>query len=144
MSFAFHGNWCGPGWTAGQYKSAADATNDDFQVEAVDELDAICKRHDHYIWYAHNVLQNDAAKRRMLKRADETFTREIRNAQIPGISDNIASFMVWALGPSPNLRTVEDIDDEIDLNLGVAISSAIAEAAVGTSFFNLPDGAPTY
>lgn len=46
MSFATYGNWCGAGWSAGQYKNAADLTEEDKQVEAVDALDQACKEHD--------------------------------------------------------------------------------------------------
>lgn len=46
MSFAGHGNWCGPGWSAGQWKDAKDLTEEDKQIPAVDELDQACKNHD--------------------------------------------------------------------------------------------------
>jgi hypothetical protein len=46
MSFAAHGNWCGPGWSAGQWKNAEDLTEEDKVVPAVDALDEACKRHD--------------------------------------------------------------------------------------------------
>jgi hypothetical protein len=46
MAFRAHGNWCGPGWSARQYKNAEDLTEEDKQVEAVDELDQVCKDHD--------------------------------------------------------------------------------------------------
>ena len=46
MSFAAHGNWCGPGWSARQWKDAKDLTEEDKQVEAVDALDQACKEHD--------------------------------------------------------------------------------------------------
>lgn len=46
MAFAFHGNWCGPGWTAGKRMNAQDMHINDMDVEAVDELDAVCKAHD--------------------------------------------------------------------------------------------------
>lgn len=46
MSFRAHGNWCGPGWSAHQWKDAKDLTEEDKQVEAIDELDQACKEHD--------------------------------------------------------------------------------------------------
>jgi hypothetical protein len=46
MSIAGHGNWCGPGWSAGQRKDAKDLTDEDLDVPAVDQLDADCKAHD--------------------------------------------------------------------------------------------------
>ena len=42
MSFAYHGNYCGPGWNNGQYRfSKKDRT-----VPPVDNFDAICMAHD--------------------------------------------------------------------------------------------------
>lgn len=96
MSFAYHGNWCGPGWTAGQYKDAKEATFEDFDVPAVDELDKICKTHDMSLFLA----QNEKEK----KLADQQFIEDIINAELPGIKDNIAGFLVWALGPGANIR----------------------------------------
>lgn len=46
MSFAAHGYWCGPGWSAGQWKDAKDLTEEDKKVKAVDALDQACKNHD--------------------------------------------------------------------------------------------------
>lgn len=46
MSFAAHGYWCGPGWSAGKWKDAKDLTEEDKQVEAIDALDQACKEHD--------------------------------------------------------------------------------------------------
>ena len=42
----FHGNWAGPGWTAGQYKSTGFLTDEDRNVPAIDGLDAAAKQHD--------------------------------------------------------------------------------------------------
>lgn len=41
-----YGNWCGPGWSAKQHKNAADLTEEDKKVPAIDELDQCCKEHD--------------------------------------------------------------------------------------------------
>ena len=46
MSFAAHGFWCGPGWSAGQWKDAKDLTEEDKKVPALDALDQACKNHD--------------------------------------------------------------------------------------------------
>ncbi len=46
MSFAAHGNWCGPGWSAGQWKDAKDLTEEDKKYPAKDALDQACKNHD--------------------------------------------------------------------------------------------------
>jgi len=53
MSFAGHGNWCGPGWSAGQWKNAEDLEPEDFNVPAIDALDQACKNHDMNIWLGH-------------------------------------------------------------------------------------------
>ena len=45
-NFRFHGNWCGPGWSAGQFKPAAYLTSEDWQVPAIDNVDLQCKNHD--------------------------------------------------------------------------------------------------
>ena len=41
-----YGNWCGPGWSAGQWKDAKDLTEEDKRKPAVDALDQACKNHD--------------------------------------------------------------------------------------------------
>lgn len=46
MSFRAYGKWCGPGWSAGQWKDAKDLTEKDKQVPADDALDQACKEHD--------------------------------------------------------------------------------------------------
>lgn len=46
MRIRGHGNWCGPGWTAGQYKDAKDLTDEDRNVPSIDALDEACKLHD--------------------------------------------------------------------------------------------------
>lgn len=46
MSFAAHGKWCGPGWSAGKWKDAKDLTEEDKLVPAEDALDQACKNHD--------------------------------------------------------------------------------------------------
>lgn len=65
MSFAAHGKWCGPGWSAGQWKDAKDLTEEDKLVPADDELDQACKEHDIGIAegdpYAHEKFYNKAA-----------------------------------------------------------------------------------
>jgi hypothetical protein len=46
--FPAHGNWCGPGWTAGRMGSWDDLTPHQREnpAPAVDDLDASCKTHD--------------------------------------------------------------------------------------------------
>jgi hypothetical protein len=41
MSIAFHGNYCGPGWSAGKYQASVVGT-----VPPVDDFDATCQNHD--------------------------------------------------------------------------------------------------
>jgi len=41
MALAFHGNYCGPGWSAGKYQTSVVS-----DVAAVDEFDFTCKQHD--------------------------------------------------------------------------------------------------
>lgn len=42
MSFKFHGNWCGPGWSDGKWQLSVK----DGKLPAIDELDRVCKIHD--------------------------------------------------------------------------------------------------
>ncbi len=41
MALAYHGNYCGPGWSAGQYQSSVES-----DLEALDVFDETCKEHD--------------------------------------------------------------------------------------------------
>lgn len=41
MSLAYHGNYCGPGWSAGGYQNSVKSS-----VGAIDPFDASCKQHD--------------------------------------------------------------------------------------------------
>lgn len=41
-----HGKYCGPNWTAGKVLAAKNATDKDFQVKPIDDLDAACRIHD--------------------------------------------------------------------------------------------------
>jgi hypothetical protein len=42
-----HGNYCGPGWTAGMKRSAKDVPIEDYKrVDPTDMLDSACRRHD--------------------------------------------------------------------------------------------------
>lgn len=84
MSFAYHGNWCGPGWSAGQWKDAADLTEEDINVEAVDALDQACKNHDINIR-----LGNPDAH--------HIFYRETSDL---GVSAAFARWMIEGFGPS--------------------------------------------
>lgn len=41
MSFKYHGNWCGPGWSDGRYVQSTKG-----YAPAVDEFDETCRQHD--------------------------------------------------------------------------------------------------
>jgi len=83
MSFAYHGNWCGPGWTARQWKDAKDLTEEDYNVEAIDALDQACKNH-------------DIAIARGDPDAHHTFYRETADL---GVSATFARWMIGGFGP---------------------------------------------
>ena len=83
-----HGNWCGPGWTAGQYKDAKDLTEEDRNVPPVDELDAHCKTHD--------ILLHDYPDR-----ADEINQEFIKQVKGLGIKGALFALAVAAAGPAP-------------------------------------------
>ena len=89
MSFAYHGNWCGPGWTAGQYKPSAALTDSDRDVPAIDQLDQACKNHD--------IGLHDATTDDDVKRVNRKFYREAASAGVKGI---VAAALVGVLGPS--------------------------------------------
>lgn len=40
-SIKYHGNWCGPGWSAGKFQGSVDS-----DYPAIDEFDETCKKHD--------------------------------------------------------------------------------------------------
>lgn len=84
MSFAAHGNWCGPGWSARQWKDAKDLTEEDKKVEAVDALDQACKNHDI------RIAEGDPE-------ANEKFAEEAGALGIKGAA--FAALVKW-LGPS--------------------------------------------
>lgn len=89
MSFRYHGNWCGPGWTAGQYKDASDVTSKDRTVPAVDALDEACKEHDLAI--------ADATSNEDLIRANKKFKQETKEL---GIKAVVAGVLVEHFGPT--------------------------------------------
>lgn len=64
-----YGNWCGPGWSAGQKKAAKDLHGKDFSVPAVNKLDQACKNHDINIRFAKNDLDIKNANKQFYKEA---------------------------------------------------------------------------
>lgn len=89
MAFAYHGNWCGPGWTAGQWKNAEDFTEEDYDVPAVDELDAACKDHD--------IAIAEARTKEDIQRANDKF---FATASQLGLKAKVAAWLVQLGGPS--------------------------------------------
>jgi RHS repeat-associated protein len=53
LKFRWHGNWGGPGWSAGQYKPESQLMPEDFEVPARDARDECYKEHDKCIWNCH-------------------------------------------------------------------------------------------
>lgn len=100
MSFRYHGNWCGPGWTAGQWKDASELTENDLDVEAVDDLDQACKEHDISIAYALDEDDIEYANEKFMERAKEL-----------GIKGAFASWMVGTFGPKTPEKRNADTDD---------------------------------
>lgn len=79
MAFKYHGNWCGPGWSAGKYQNSVDQ-----DYPAVDPLDEACRDHD-----------RDYARGNDLREADLTFARRTRGL---GAKAELASLAVFAQG----------------------------------------------
>lgn len=104
MSFAFFGNYCGPGWTAGKYMNAEDATFEDFDVPAIDPMDKVCKYHDFLIWQAYREPDEDK-RRELMKDADRRFMSGMEKLAMPGMKDEMMRYAVWVGGPGPKLRT---------------------------------------
>ena len=111
MKFAYHGNYCGPGWTGGRYVAEREATESDFLVEPVDKLDDICRRHDYNIFLAWKLPEKE--RRKALKNADILFENEIKEAKIPGWSDDAAALAVWMGGPGPKLRINDETPNDV-------------------------------
>lgn len=84
----FHGNWCGPGWTAGQAKDASELTEADRNVPAVDALDSACKDHDIGL---HDTPENAKHHNRLF----------IARAKSLGIKGKVAAALVRVAGPKP-------------------------------------------
>ena len=86
----FHyGNWCGPGWTAGQKKDAVELASADKSIPAVNALDAVCKDHD--------IAITEAESFQDLQIADNVFVRE---AKKQGVTGKLFSALVGNFGPA--------------------------------------------
>lgn len=93
-----YGNWCGPGWTAGQYKDAKDLTDEDRNVPAIDELDAHCKTHD--------ILLHDYPEY-----ADEINQEFVNQVKGIGVTGALFALAVSVAGPPPvyNLQETDNM-----------------------------------
>ena len=111
MKIAYHGNYCGPGWTGGKYIDNKDVTEADFVKPPIDSFDGKCKQHDYEIMLAYRLTGEERDK--ALKNADDKFIKSIENDNIPGAVDDVASLLVWAGGPGPKLRRNYDKPDDI-------------------------------
>lgn len=97
----YHGNWCGPGWTAGQYKDTSELTDADRSIPAIDSLDEACKDHDIEI--------HDAKNDTDIKQANRKF---YRHAAVTGLKGAAAAAMVAIAGPKhPNKRKGESLSN---------------------------------
>jgi hypothetical protein len=120
MSLAVHGNYCGPGWTAGKYMDAKDATEDDFKVKPVDQADRICQYHDFAIWRAYQ--ESDPERQvDMLIQADRVFENDMKRLENPSFKTLMMAKAVRGAGPAAQHRQKLRHD--------------------GTSLFNLHHGA---
>lgn len=95
-----YGNWCGPGWTAGQYKDASKLTEADRNVPAIDALDEACKQHDLDL----HDFPEDA------KAINEEFIKTVSNM---GITGKLFGLAVKLAGPGPT-KIPKTIDDNYD------------------------------
>lgn len=100
----FHGNWAGPGWTAGQYKSTGFLTDEDRNVPAVDGLDAAAKQHDIDL-FDHP------------EDADKINKRFVREARKYGLKGAAAAAAVGLFGPSKEAAIAESSKGTSFLNL---------------------------
>jgi hypothetical protein len=102
MRFKHSGNWCGPGWSAGQYKDARDLTEEDYNVPALSPFDEVCKEHDIDI---HQAESDDD-----LIAANEKF---YTNASKLGISGKLIGWLVSKVGP----QSLSDLQDSTQMTL---------------------------
>lgn len=97
-----YGNWCGPGWTAGQKKDAKQLTNEDFNVPAINGLDQACKTHDIGLYYAKTKSDIERVNRRFIKEAYNY-----------GITGKAMGWLVNKFGPkNPDTDTIEAISKQ--------------------------------
>lgn len=93
-----YGNWCGPGWTAGQYKDASELTDADRAVPAIDELDQACKQHD--------IALHDHPED-----ADRINSEFITTVRSMGVTGMLFALAVAVAGPAPSLSNLPTEDN---------------------------------
>lgn len=77
FSLPVHGNWVGPGWSAGKKQSSVI----DESIPSVDAFDEAAKQHDQaYAWTEANVT-DPKQKQKMLENADKQFTEALNKDQ---------------------------------------------------------------
>jgi len=110
FALAYHGNWCGPGWSGGQYQNSVMNG-----AQPTDAFDAICQTHDRA--YAAN---------KNLRTADFQFAKENigyhkKDSFYINMKRNIAGLAVLTQGvarmglrsPSPFTANLERIWDNV-------------------------------
>ena len=89
VKFVKYGNWCGPGWTAGQAKAAEAMSSSDYNVPAVDGIDAACKQHD--------IAIHEADSKEDVKKANQEF---VMDASGQGYTGKVMGQLVDWFGPT--------------------------------------------
>lgn len=97
-SYKYHGNWCGPGWTAGKRKDASDVTPKERSVPAISPLDQACKEHD--------IGLADAKTTEDVQRVNEKF---VSDASKTGLKGKVAAKAVEWFGPSQPSKRKGDV-----------------------------------
>lgn len=122
----YHGNWVGPGWTAGQYKDVKDLTEADRNVPAVDAFDQAGKDHDIGLFdYP--------------ERADELNKKFIEEAAKHGIKGNLAAAAVGLWGPSPSGKKQRPITTREIWERGQSLRNWNGESKMAKGFGNWED-----
>lgn len=102
MAFAYHGKYCGPGWSAGKYQSSVESN-----MPADDEFDETCKMHDAV--YARKGNLGDADKRFFLQNILSTNPRRQHAAFAVGVQSvlrDITSSIPETLDNSKQERSI--------------------------------------
>jgi hypothetical protein len=107
-----YGNWCGEGWTAGQYKDSAYLTKEDLGVPAIDSLDQACKNHDIGLFYARTREQVEAVNRRF-----------VTEASAAGIHGTIFAYLVDKFGPKEPGESFVNLPCPANPNVTTAVKS---------------------